>query len=87
MWSDHDVFLSFLISFHGYEFYQNYYHSIMYKLYWLCTGYDNDYWIMYFIGIMDNYGRIMVKLWALSTIIDDYEVFFKKTHNKDIIEP
>ena len=42
---------------------------------------------MYFIGIMDNYGRIMVKLWALSTIIDDYEVFFKKTHNKDIIEP
>ena len=30
---------------------------------------------------------IMVELWALSTIIDDYEVFFKKTHNKDIIEP
>ena len=45
------------------------------------------FWIMYFIGIMDNYGRIMVKLWALSTIIDDYEVFFKKTHNKDIIKP
>ena len=45
------------------------------------------FWIMYFIGIMDNYGRIMVKLWALSTIIDDYEVFFKKTHNQDIIEP
>ena len=30
---------------------------------------------------------IVVELWALSTIIDDYEVFFKKTHNKDIIEP
>ena len=45
------------------------------------------FWIMYFIGIMDNYGRIMVELWALSTIIDDYEVFFKKKHNKDIIEP
>ena len=56
VWIDHDVFLSLLISFHGYEFYQNYYHSIMYKL---CTGYDNDYWIMYFIGIMDNYGQIM----------------------------
>ena len=30
---------------------------------------------------------IMVELWALSTIIDDYEVFFKKTHNKDILVP
>ena len=62
-------------------------HFIKTIMYQLCIGYDNDYWIMYFIGIMDNYGRIMVKLWALSTIIDDYEVFFKKTHNQDIIEP
>ena len=62
-------------------------HFIKTIMYQLCIGYDNDYWIMYFIGIMDNYGRIMVELWALSTIIDDYEVFFKKTHNKDIIQP
>ena len=34
----------------------NFIKTIMYEL---CTGNDNDYWIMYFIRIMDNYGQIM----------------------------
>ena len=51
-------------------------------MYVLCTGYEN-----YSTGLCTSWElwTIMGKLWALSTIIDDYEAFFKKTHNQDIM--
>ena len=59
----------------------NFVEGVMYEL---CTGYENDS-----TGLCTSWElwTIMVKLWALSTIIDDYEVFFKKKHNQDIIQP
>ena len=52
-------------------------------MYQLCTGYENDSTGLCFSWKL---WTIMVNLWALSTIIDDYEVFFKKIHNGHIIQ-
>ena len=59
MWIYHDVFLPYLISFHGYEFNQNYYVWVMFCLW-------NTNWIIdfiYWLWALWQLLMIMVWLW------------------------